>query len=107
MSEIVLLRARLAASEVRSRTAEVELAEARAVVSTSEAMIAHLRLEIAKLRREQYGRNSDIDPRAWLADVLARMPNLPVSRLLELLPWNWARGTGDTSALLVEAVAAA
>ncbi|WP_292595403.1 transposase domain-containing protein [Mesorhizobium sp.] len=88
MSEIVLLHARLAASEVRSRTAEVELAEARAVVSTSEAMIAHLRLEIAKLRREQYGRNSDIDPRAWLADVLARMPNLP-----DLLPWNWARGT--------------
>ena len=62
-AEIALLRARLAASEVRSRTAEVELAEARAVVSTSEATIAHLRLEIAKLGREQYGRNSDIDPR--------------------------------------------
>ncbi len=25
----------------------------------------------------------------WLADVLARMPNPPVSRLPELLPWNW------------------
>ncbi|WP_407049832.1 IS66 family transposase [Methyloraptor flagellatus] len=33
---------------------------------------------------------NDIDPRAWLADVLARMPGLPVSRLPELLPWNWA-----------------
>lgn len=33
--------------------------EARAVLSTSEAMIAHLRLEIAKLRREQYGRSSE------------------------------------------------
>lgn len=32
---------------------------------------------------------NDIDPQAWLADVLARMPNLPVSRLSELLPWNW------------------
>lgn len=32
---------------------------------------------------------NDIDPQAWLADVLARMPNLPVSRLPELLPWNW------------------
>jgi transposase len=31
---------------------------------------------------------NDIDPQAWLADVLARMPNLPVSRLPELLPWN-------------------
>ena len=32
---------------------------------------------------------NDIDPQAWLADILARMPNLPVSRLPELLPWNW------------------
>lgn len=35
---------------------------------------------------------NDIDPQAWLADVLGRMPNLPVSRLPELLPWNWAAG---------------
>ncbi len=33
---------------------------------------------------------SDIDPQAWLAGILARMPNLPVSRLPELLPWNWS-----------------
>lgn len=33
---------------------------------------------------------NDVDPQAWLADVLARMPNMPVSRLTELLPWNWA-----------------
>ena len=32
---------------------------------------------------------NDIDPQAWLADVLARLPNLPVSRLPDLLPWNW------------------
>ena len=32
---------------------------------------------------------NDIDPQAWLADVLARMPDMPVSRLQELLPWNW------------------
>lgn len=32
---------------------------------------------------------NDIDPQAWLADVLARMPALTVSRLPELLPWNW------------------
>jgi len=34
---------------------------------------------------------NDIDPQAWLADVLARMPNMSVSRLPELLPWNWSR----------------
>jgi transposase len=35
---------------------------------------------------------NDIDPQAWLADVLARMPNMPVSQLPDLLPWNWAPG---------------
>ncbi len=32
---------------------------------------------------------NDIDPQAWLADVLARIAELPASRLDELLPWNW------------------
>tara|TARA_R110002124_G_scaffold282876_3_gene458319 strand:- start:2309 stop:2503 length:195 start_codon:yes stop_codon:yes gene_type:complete len=32
---------------------------------------------------------NDIDGQAWLADVLARMPNMPVSMLPKLLPWNW------------------
>jgi len=32
---------------------------------------------------------NDIDPQAWLADVLARIADLPQSRLAELLPWNW------------------
>jgi transposase len=30
-----------------------------------------------------------IDPQAWLADAIARISDLPVSRLPELLPWNW------------------
>ena len=32
---------------------------------------------------------NDIDPQAWIADVLARLPDMPVSRIHELLPWNW------------------
>jgi len=32
---------------------------------------------------------NDIDPQAWLADVIARISDLPVSRLPELLPWQW------------------
>ena len=32
---------------------------------------------------------NDIDPQAWMDDVLARMPDIAVSRLTELLPWNW------------------
>jgi transposase len=34
---------------------------------------------------------NDVDPRAWLADVLARIADHPASRLHELLPWNWAQ----------------
>ena len=41
---------------------------------------------------------NDIDPQAWLADVLARMPNMPVSRLPELLPWNWRQRSAQKKA---------
>ncbi len=34
---------------------------------------------------------NNIDPQAWLADVLARIANIPQARLKELLPWNWAQ----------------
>ena len=33
-----------------------------------------------------------VDPQAWLADVLARLPDHPAKRIDELLPWNWALG---------------
>jgi transposase len=32
---------------------------------------------------------NDIDPEAWLADVLRRIADHPASRLDELLPWTW------------------
>jgi IS66 C-terminal element len=32
---------------------------------------------------------NDVDPQAWLADVLTRIAEHPVHRLDELLPWNW------------------
>jgi transposase len=32
---------------------------------------------------------NDVDPQAWLGDVLARIADLPQGRLPELLPWNW------------------
>ena len=32
---------------------------------------------------------NDIDPQAWLADVLTRIAEHPASRIDELLPWNW------------------
>jgi hypothetical protein len=32
---------------------------------------------------------TDVDPQAWLADVLARIADMPQSRLHKLLPWQW------------------
>ncbi len=34
---------------------------------------------------------NDVDPHAWLADVLARLQDHPAKRIDELLPWNWKR----------------
>jgi len=40
-------------------------------------------------------RLNNVDPHAWLADVIARMPDHPQTRIEELLPWNWIP-TGQT-----------
>lgn len=32
---------------------------------------------------------NDVDPQAWLADILGRINDHPAARLAELLPWNW------------------
>jgi transposase len=34
---------------------------------------------------------NDVDPQAWLADILARLQDHPAKRIDELLPWNWQR----------------
>ena len=40
---------------------------------------------------------NDVDPQAWLTDVLTRLAEHPVHRLDELLPWNWRPMTAYTS----------
>jgi transposase len=39
-----------------------------------------------------------IDPRAWLADVLARLPGHPAKHIDEFLPWNWHSQTPTSAA---------
>ena len=34
-------------------------------------------------------RLNDVDPQAWLADVLARINDHKITDLAALLPWNW------------------
>ena len=57
----LLATALLRADEAEQRAADVEaeLANARALASTTEAMTAHLKLQIAKLKREQYGPSAE------------------------------------------------
>jgi transposase len=43
---------------------------------------------------------NDVDPQAWLADVLTRIAAHPAHRLDQLLPWHW---TTKASAMTAEA----
>jgi len=40
---------------------------------------------------------NDIDPQAWLADVLARIAEHPIHRLDDLMPWNWRSAQASVS----------
>ena len=42
---------------------------------------------------------NDVDPQAWLADVLARIADHPANRLEELLPWNWKGRHNNAAAI--------
>ena len=41
---------------------------------------------------------NDINPQAWLADVLSRIADHPASRLHELLPWHWKQNQDQAAA---------
>jgi len=41
---------------------------------------------------------NNVDPRAWIADVLRRIAGHPASRLHELLPWNWRKQAAKLAA---------
>jgi len=45
------------------------------------AAIAYTLIETAKLNA--------VDPHAWLADTLARIPGYKITKVDDLLPWKW------------------
>ena len=48
---------------------------------------------------------NDVDPRAWLADVLAKLPDHPAHRIGEMMPWAW-KARQEAEARVTTAVAA-
>lgn len=45
------------------------------------AAVAYTLIETAKL--------NDVDPQAWLADTIARIPDHKITKIDDLLPWQW------------------
>jgi transposase len=45
------------------------------------AAIAYTLIETAKL--------NGVDPQAWLADTLARIPDYKITKVDDLMPWHW------------------
>jgi transposase len=41
---------------------------------------------------------NDVDPQAWLADVLARIAGHTIQNLDQLLPWNWNQSAAKLAA---------
>ena len=41
---------------------------------------------------------NNVDPRAWLADVLRRIADQPARNLADLLPWNWSKPLAEDAA---------
>ena len=48
---------------------------------------------------------NQVDPQAWLAFVLAKLPDYPAKRIDKLLPWNW-RVAKERAAAVQDSVAA-
>ena len=48
--------------------------------------------ELISRRSYETAKLNEVDPHAWLADVLTRLPEHPAQRLHELLPWAWETG---------------
>jgi transposase len=42
---------------------------------------------------------NEVDPQAWLADVLARLPDHPANKVADLLPWNWKANQQSNAAV--------
>lgn len=55
-------------------------------------MLVEVQVSSMNTRRARHAAKLNrIDPQAWLADVLRRLPDHPARRIDDLLPWNWTQ----------------
>jgi hypothetical protein len=47
------------------------------------AAVAYTLIETAKI--------NGVDPQAWLADTIARIPDYKITKVGDLMPWKWIR----------------
>ena len=79
-------KAPIAAEAVREINGLTALQRVSVRSERSQPLIA----ELANLHADRYRRaQRPLDPQAWLADVLVRLPDYPARRIGDLLPWNW------------------
>ena len=65
LEKVAALRAALAAAELRADAAEARASVVEAKASSDAALIAHLKLEIAKLKRAQFARPPSVASACW------------------------------------------
>ena len=54
------------------------------------AAILYTLIETARL--------NDVDPEAWLADIIGRIADHPITKIDELLPWKWSQAASQAIA---------
>ena len=94
--DVGALKALLAAALQRADEAEARAASAVARESAIEAVIAHLKLQIAKLRREQYGASAERS-RRLLEQMELQLEDLEAEASAETLPPRSLRPTPPAS----------
>lgn len=62
-------------------SASFDLPEMRGKVCRQTAAIAYTLIETAKLNA--------VDSHAWLADTMACIPDYKITKIDDLLPWQW------------------
>ena len=89
-NDVEVLKALVISTTRRATEAEAELANARAKASADQALIAHLKLQIAKLNRERFGPHSEVAGACSTSSSCSCKSSRPAPARM-ILPPRWLR----------------